>query len=315
MKRCICLSACTLLLVAGTVQLAVSLSRSENRNVRRRAVARARSTTNPCGANNSNTPGCTTSGPFVPDCDPLPFPKRTGLAVDERCPNEGCGSRASDKAQNRIKNFLCATGTPVQMGFTTVDKLQKAVDTMKSRGTLHQSNGSPPPPAERALLKDLSSVDAAGHTVRIGEGTLVSVEAVVFDAKHDDTRCLGFSGEGVNCKNDTTAWNDIHIALVENASITDECQSMTAEIIPHFRPAVWDRFDSNAKTTRAVHGLPVKGLRVRLTGQLFFDGSHVPKPCQGPRRRSSWEIHPVYKIEVKDGGTFISFDDWAAKQH
>ena len=193
--------------------------------------------------------------------------------------------------------------------------MQQDVDTLKRQGRFHYSNGSPPPPAERARLRNLSTVDAAGRAIRIGEGTVVSIEAVVFDAKHDDTRCLGFGGEGVNCKNDTTAWNDIHIALVENASITDECTSVTAEIIPHFRPAVWDRFDSNPATSPAVHGLPVHGLQVRLTGQLFFDGSHVPRPCQGPRRRSSWEIHPVYKIEVKDGNRFISFDEWAARQH
>jgi hypothetical protein len=40
---------------------------------------------------------------------------------------------------------------------------------------------------------------------------------------------------------------------------------------------------------------------VRITGHLFFDASH--RPCRGtsrpsPRRSSSWEIHPVYNIEV-----------------
>ena len=40
---------------------------------------------------------------------------------------------------------------------------------------------------------------------------------------------------------------------------------------------------------------------VRVTGPLFFDGSH--RPCHGdtrpsPNRISVWEIHPVYQFEV-----------------
>ena len=73
---------------------------------------------------------------------------------------------------------------------------------------------------------------------------LVTLEGFVLDAKHDDSYVLGsgpegFKGEGVNCKNSLFDWNDIHIALGETAS-AEECSSVTAEIIPHFRPAVWD---------------------------------------------------------------------------
>src|SRR5262249_56066168 len=39
---------------------------------------------------------------------------------------------------------------------------------------------------------------------------------------------------------------------------------------------------------------------LRITGQMFFDGSH--RPCVGdegrPPRISVWEIHPVYGIDV-----------------
>jgi hypothetical protein len=42
---------------------------------------------------------------------------------------------------------------------------------------------------------------------------------------------------------------------------------------------------------------------VRITGQLFFDGSHVPckdgEPVgSNPRRLSVWEIHPIYHLDV-----------------
>jgi hypothetical protein len=91
---------------------------------------------------------------------------------------------------------------------------------------------------------------------------------------------------------------------------------VTAEISPHFRPASWDRFDVNPKTTQAAHGLPLKRVKVRISGQLFFDASH--KPCingegRAPRRRSIWEIHPVYAIDVFDEAKrqFITLDEWA----
>jgi hypothetical protein len=49
----------------------------------------------------------------------------------------------------------------------------------------------------------------------------------------------------------------------------------------------------------------VAGQVVRVTGQLFFDGSH--SPCAGgkgsPKRASLWEIHPVYALDVCSGKT------------
>jgi hypothetical protein len=58
--------------------------------------------------------------------------------------------------------------------------------------------------------------------------------------------------------------------------------------------------------------------QVRITGQLFFDGSHHPKPCSGslantgdPVRATSWEIHPIYSIEIcREGTTCMHANDW-----
>ena len=109
MKRLFCLCACALLLLAGAIQLALGFAHKANRTTRTPNASRARATTSDCGPNNSNTPGCNVNRPFVPGCDPLPYPKRMGLAIDRICPNEGCGSRASDKAQNRDRHS-CADG-------------------------------------------------------------------------------------------------------------------------------------------------------------------------------------------------------------
>ena len=258
--------------------------------------------------------------PFVPGCN-LPF---TGQShdIDLHCPNEGCAKNDNDKAQNKMKNNLCASGTAVQVNNASIDKLQADVDQLVAQHKFSYGSQAPKP-ADRAELHGLSTVDGSGNAVTLGEGDLVTLEAFVLDAKHDDTYVLGkekaFAGEGVNCNNSLFEWNDIHIALGQTAS-EEECSSVTAEIIPHFRPAVWDRFDSNACTSPHVtNALPVKGLRVRITGQLFFDGSHTPGPCSGATgpnsfpRRAVWEIHPVYAIEVFDTSKnkFVTLEEWA----
>lgn len=259
--------------------------------------------------------------PFVAGCN-LPF---TGQShdIDQHCPNDGCAKQENDKAQNRIKNNFCAAGAAIQISTASIDKLQAAVDQLVQQGTFKYGQSSPQP-ADRVKLHDLSTVDANGNSVLLGEGKLVTFEGFVLDAKHDDTYVLGsgpqgFGGEGVNCKNSLFDWNDIHVALGETAG-AEECASVTAEISPHFRPALWDRFDSNACTSPHItNPLPIKGLRVRITGQLFFDGSHTPGPCAGPHgvnsfpRRAVWEIHPVYGIEVFDTvkNKFVSLEEWA----
>jgi len=261
--------------------------------------------------------------PFNVGCN-LPFSGGQSHDIDLHCPNEGCATRESDKAQNRIKNNLCATGTPVQISVTSIDKLQAAVDQLVQQGKISYGDTGPPQPADRAKLQGLSTVDVNGHAVTLGEGKLVTLDAFVLDAKHDDTYVLGsgpvgFKGEGVNCNDSLFDWNDIHVALGQTAS-AQECSSVTGEIIPHFRPAVWDRVDSNACTSPHVtNPLPVKGLRVRITGQLFFDGSHKPAPCNAPsgghdpERRAVWEIHPVYAIQVFDTAKnkFVTLEEWA----
>lgn len=260
--------------------------------------------------------------PFNVGCN-LPFTGGQSHDIDKHCPNEGCAKNENDKAQNRIKNNYCTVGPAVQISTASIDKLQAAVDQLVQQGTFKYGQAAPQP-ADRTKLHDLSTVDVNNNTVLLGEGKLVTFEGFVLDAKHDDTYVLGtgpqgFGGEGVNCKNSLFDWNDIHVALGETAA-AEECSSVTAEIIPHFRPALWERFDSNACTSPHVtNSLPIKGLRVRITGQLFFDGSHTPGPCAGPHgansfpRRAVWEIHPVYAIEVFDAAKnkFVPLEEWA----
>ena len=153
----------------------------------------------------------------------------------------------------------------------------------------------------------------------IGEGDVVRLKAWILNAHVSDCP----SGESVNCSRSGFANNDLHIPLLDPSGdggrIQDECTSVTAEMSPHFRPAVWAELD--LKT-------PVKNV-VRVTGPLFFDDSH--QPCRTlnhtdtgnapPFRSSLWEIHPVYQLEVctsvdpsqcdvNSSDVWIPYDKW-----
>ncbi len=93
----------------------------------------------------------------------------------------------------------------------------------------------------------------------------------------------------MNCFHDDDEWNDVHMTLTKNKNDSG-CTGVTAEIIPHSRPDDWT--DTNLVNLQ---------FPVRITGQLFYDTIH--RPCEhgkekSPKRRSSWEIHPVYAIDV-----------------
>src|SRR5207245_3462768 len=96
-------------------------------------------------------------------------------------------------------------------------------------------------------------------------------------------------GESVNCYRPSDEENDIHIMLGQSRD-DEPCQTVTAEMSPHFRPLTWTPDNLNEMRQHPV----------RITGQLFFDSSH--KPCTdgkgSPARVSVWEIHPIYSIDV-----------------
>lgn len=223
---------------------------------------------------------------FQPGCE-LPFDQ---IAVhqdfDDVCGVAGDGTKAPLLLQNRVKNNFCATGDPVLFTFTSFKKLQALVEKPTVLGPKYTE------PASRHDLQNIAYTTTEGETV--GEGGVVTFAAFIEEAHFADTD----KGEGVNCKLSGPENNDIHIALAQRANESDECKSVTAEMTPHFRPPVW--------TEKTLNDI---SRPVRITGQLFFDASH--HPCSGakrpnPKRLSSWEIHPVYNIEVCKKATLVS---------
>jgi len=271
-------------------------------------------------------PGTTGNGTDLFPGDCLPFNSTAKHSpIDVTCGPDGRTNSAGTKLQNETKNNLCGQGDPVQISLATLEDLHHQV--VNQRRFQFGSDPLLNRNSDRSALADFQTTDSNQNTVHLGERKLVTLTAFVLEAKHDDVPQLGFSGESVNCKDLTLAGNDIHIALVESSDQVTawqsgtrarksqiECTSVTAEIIPHFRPELWNRFDSNETTGPLVGGFPVGGIKVRITGQLFFDASHDPAGCRPPLRRSSWEIHPVYKIEVDNGSGFESFDKWTQEQ-
>lgn len=255
---------------------------------------------------------------FKPACT-LPFQLiAKQRPIDGTCGIEGQASSQAITNQDLVKNNFCAKNSPnslspIPLVFNDFIALQAAI----KKNNIHVETGLSP---DRSPLQNIITLR---NGTKMGEGKVVSYVARVLEAHHSDVE----SGESVNCKATGVLNNDIHIALVQNVN-DPECKSTTAEIAPHFRPDSWDRFTTTPKA------LPIAGKIVRMTGQLFFDGSHVPctfdrsgkvAKSVNPKRISTWEIHPVYAIEVctlttltacRNSATrgWMALDDWAKTQ-
>jgi len=234
----------------------------------------------------------------------------------QSCGNCGAVSVSAGPAQvsakafeSKAKNNFCADASAVTIvDFRTLRAMQAQHVDKSHLGNRHVLHGFFQMPDGRT----------------IGEGDVVRLKAWILNAHVSDCP----TGESVNCSQAGFANNDLHIPLldptVDAQRAQDESTSVTAEISPHFRPAVWAELDMKT---------PVKNV-VRITGPLFFDNSH--QPCKtsthtdpgnaAPFRSSLWEIHPIYKLEVcastepsqcdvnsSSEGEWIPYDKWVTR--
>lgn len=224
----------------------------------------------------------------------LPFdPIRQAHELDDTCGPEGAATRQPQILQNTAKNGFCASGAEVTLTFADFDALQQAAEaasvTFGSDAQL---------PKSRSALTSLLTRGGA----RVGEGSKVRLAAHVIDAHYSNVS----RGESVNCQTPGEEFNDIHIVLGERSAADDPCTSITAEMSPHFRPDAWTPDNLNKLAATRLF---------RFTGQLFFDASH--RPCtdghrSNPPRRSLFEIHPVYGVDVCRTGLQCDVADDAA---
>jgi hypothetical protein len=245
------------------------------------------------------------AGSFSPTCQtpnfPQPAPQKRP-EIDSQCGLTGSGTGA-EGVQDSVKNNFCATGTPREVTIAELKQLQAQVEknpaiNFGDRDSPGRKKG---PTTDRKLLQAL------------GEGTPVVLKAYVLIARQEGP-------ESVNCgKNvpNQVPFHDIHISLVDSKEATkdDECSSVVAEMSPHRRPDAW--------THGNVEKVAQAKVLARVTGQLFFDSSHVPcangQPVgTNPKRTSLWELHPIYKFEVctadcEGAGQWVPLDQWVQR--
>jgi len=232
-------------------------------------------------------------------CQP-PYNEEPESGLDiESCGLTGDARKGSgEEIQNPEKNNLCGTGIAQFITPADISDLQKEVDDAEIQT-------GKTPPKDRTPLRNLP---ALSNGLKLGEGSLVSFVGFLNEAhympKSESKSKTKKGGESVNCHTTQHAGADIHLAFSlsagrigpkdpnKNAKL---CKTISGEMIPHLRPAVW-----NTDNLSQVIDL---GRPVRITGQLFFDGSHVP--CNGdtpvpanPARISVWEIHPIYTFDI-----------------
>ena len=255
-------------------------------------------------------PPASTADDFKLNCT-LPFDSiATRPDPFARCGNDGSKKSgvppsAAIQRQAEAKNNFCADASnPITVDFKILTEMQAQ---------------SPP---KSSLAHNRNSLHAFFplNGAKIGEGDVVRLVAFILNAHISDCE----SGEDVNCETAGVPANDFHIPLMDptqpNPRSRPECTSVTAEMIPHFRPAAWSTIDLRT---------PVKN-PVRVTGQLFYDNSHEPCVMAGgnlvgesPQRISLWEIHPVYALDVcsstnppqcdpADNGAWTPYDQWVA---
>ncbi len=220
--------------------------------------------------------------------------------IDYLCRNSGCHKSAANDKQNAMKNNFCApTNRIIPVTFQTFVDLRDAANREASI-----TIGEPPP--SRAKLANIIKL---GDGTMLGEGKTVVFVGYVLDARHsnvdkDDPLNRG-NGESVQCNLLGCAYNDIHIDLTADVDDRTPCHSIVAEIVPHYRPPAWDLFDSPD------YSAFFKTHPLKITGQLFYDDSHVACTKDGkagfnPARNNAkdferlalWEIHPIYAIDV-----------------
>jgi hypothetical protein len=230
--------------------------------------------------------------------------------VDQSCGLQGAtDSENGQKAQNRVKNNLCASqnADPTTITRYTFDQLQQRTPSKQSL-PWGSRTAIPMSDAARMPLQNLYTT-TNGDTV--GEGSYVQFVAYILEGH--------FGGkESVNCGESKRQNIDIHLALVtvrpstlDLANYDSECTSVTAELSPHRRPLDWDLLGrmTGTQTGQQLRGAQTKladeNLQrpIRLRGQLMFDASHAlcangHRTTGNPARRSGWEIHPVYSIDV-----------------
>lgn len=124
------------------------------------------------------------------------------------------------------------------------------------------------------------------------EGAPVAVVGFIFSIKKQ-------GAEGTNCSFTGANEVDWHVPLVAHAS-DGEKTAIVVELTPRIRKDHAHWTDANLTPSGSKP-------KFRISGWLMYDPDH---PAHlGKFRQTLWEIHPVTKIEVEQGGVWKSLDE------
>jgi hypothetical protein len=192
--------------------------------------------------------------------------------VYKGCPPEGDGG---DPALNRLKNRVDEADEYFAVPFDSLAQLQW------------------PKAIERRDRDKWSAADT--EAVARYEGLPIAIEGYLSRSKKEGE-------ESCNCHGVQDDMVDFHVWVTKNAN-DDRSGSIVVEVSPRLR------FKHPAWTTDALGRVARNDQRVRISGWLMMDPEH---PDQiGKTRATIWEIHPITKIEVEQGGGWATLDSLA----
>jgi hypothetical protein len=108
--------------------------------------------------------------------------------------------------------------------------------------------------------------------------------------------------ESTNCELDTHEWHDWHMWLVPTAAEAasrNRLRAVVVEVTPRVRSLTPNWVLTSVRTLARTQQ------NVRISGWLMWDPDHPDQV--GKTRGTTWEIHPVTRIEVKRNGDWVAF--------
>ena len=124
------------------------------------------------------------------------------------------------------------------------------------------------------------------------EGPPVALEGYLVDAVEEGP-------ESTNCEINTHDWHDWHMWMVPTpteAANRDRLRAVVVEVTPRVRAR------STNWVLGSVKALARNGDKVRIAGWLMWDPDHPDQV--GKTRGTTWELHPVTRIEVLRNGVW-----------
>jgi hypothetical protein len=182
---------------------------------------------------------------------------------------QGCPEpgQGGDPDLNRLKNRSAQVSTPEPMTVAQINALPLPLEALRGKRATWPAS----------TQQEITPLEQKG----------VAVEAFLIGVKQEGP-------ETTNCRRQDL--HDYHLWIVDARDQT-RAESVVVEMTPRWLAA------NDGWRLQTFKRLAQQRANVRITGWLMFDPQH---PDQiGKTRGGLWEVHPITKIEVFSGGSWI----------